>query len=79
MTRSFKVGRIAAAVALSIGMSTAVMANTTTSSIRGNVVSEAGNRGRPTILMTRRSEKKCGIRFARSPTNTIFPEHLPHL
>ena len=42
MTRSFKVGRIAAAVALSIGMSTAVMANTTTSSIRGNVVSEAG-------------------------------------
>ncbi|MGB3724330.1 MAG: TonB-dependent receptor [Glaciecola sp.] len=37
-----KFSKIAAAVALSVGLSTAVMAQTTTSSIRGNVVSEAG-------------------------------------
>lgn len=37
-----KLTRVAAAVALSIGLSTAAMAQETTSSIRGNVASEAG-------------------------------------
>ncbi|MEP2651997.1 MAG: TonB-dependent receptor [Paraglaciecola sp.] len=42
MFKKTKLNRIAIAVAMSVGMSTAAMAQTTTSSIRGNVASEAG-------------------------------------
>lgn len=38
-----KLSKIALAVALTAGLSTATLANTTTSSIRGNVATEAGN------------------------------------
>lgn len=42
MFKNTKFSRVAIAVALTVGMSTAVMAQTTTSSIRGNVATETG-------------------------------------
>ena len=42
MFKKTKLSRIAIAVALSVGLSSAVMAQSTTSSIRGNVASESG-------------------------------------
>ena len=42
MLKTTKLSRIAIAVAMSVGLSSAVMAQSTTSSIRGNVANEAG-------------------------------------
>jgi hypothetical protein len=45
MFKKTKLNRIAIAVAMSVGLSASVLAQTTTSSIRGNVFSEAGSIG----------------------------------
>jgi hypothetical protein len=42
MSATMKLSRVAIAIALSVGLSTAAMAQTTTSNIRGNIATEAG-------------------------------------